>query len=685
MERSKILEWFSRVPFEEHHLFIRQFRQAGTGKWLLEKREFIDWKDSPSSSILWLHGIAGGGKTTLASLVIDESMSSSNHAIACFYCKHGERDRQDPVSILSTIIKQLSLMGPEGSLPQSVVSVFNDHKSKSGEMQLSESQKLIASLPENFVQTVIVIDALDECDKESRRQLLNALDIIIKSSAGVIKLFVTSRDADDIALKLEGTPNIYIHSSDNSGDIAAFVRAEVEKCTSEKLLLRGSVRPEIKESIIEKLTSGADGMFLWVTLQIKSICEEKSAKAIQKALKQLPKGLKGTYSVIWDKICGSSKENELLARRTLKWILCAKSPLAEAEIVDAVPIEPMDFTGSEDHEDLTVQDLLDVCQNLIVVDEQLGVLRTAHFSVNEYLQDHFKMAEAHGQAAEICLTLMRRPKIYDEPPMPRATMPQRMTPRPSIYHERHPLRYYMSDHWAYHIRFSDDASNNLLELQKAVFNGSPAFYAWLREAEKRYCFRLMEQEEKLTPLWVASFYKLWDICKSLLRSNPGDCNISNNLGQTPLFWAAYDGNEEVVKLLLEVEGVDVDFRNGSGRTPLSVAASGGHETVIKLLLEKEGVDPNSRNSVRRETPLWTAASKGHETIVKLFLEKEGVNLNSEDVYGRTPLDIALKSKHKAVVEVNLSTSVIEIEVTANIFASSTSYCIEFSKKRHAIE
>ncbi|KAL7274140.1 hypothetical protein RUND412_002974 [Rhizina undulata] len=634
-ERFEILEWLSKVPFENHHLFIRPFRQAGTGEWLLEKKEFIDWKDSSSSSILWLRGIAGAGKTVLASVFsimeTDRSTRSNNDAVLYFYCKHGEKERQNPLSILSTLVKQLSLLtSPEGSLPQPVVSIFK-HKSKSGKLQLSESQELIASLAKNFIRTTIVIDALDDCDKQSRQELLTALEAIMKSSAGLIKIFVTSRPAYDIELKLEGVPNVYIHSSDNSGDIAAFVRAEVDRCILWKSLLRGSVALELKESIIEKLTSGADGI----------ICDEKTSNAIDKALQRLPTGLKGTYSVIWEKICGQSEESEILARRTLKWIMCAQSPLVEAEILDAVSIKPLDFTGNQDHQGLKTQDLLDVCQNLIVMDE-LGVLRTAHFSVDEFLEHHFKMTEAHNCAAEICLTLMSRPKIYDEPPMPPPLNTYfwgypKPTARPNIYVEPHPLRYYMFDHWAYHLRFSGDASNSLLEFQKEFFNTSSAFYAWLQAAGEQWDeFRPMEQKDKLTPLWVASYYQLWPISKNLLRSNVDNCDIRNVSGKTPLYWAAYFGNEEVVRLLLEKKDVDINSKTHNGETALWAAASGGHESVARLLLAMEGIDINSKNNDGK-TPLWAAAKKGYEGVVKLLLEREDVDINSKNEFGETPL------------------------------------------------
>ncbi|KAL7266423.1 hypothetical protein RUND412_011032 [Rhizina undulata] len=573
--------------------------------------DFIEWKDSPSSSTLWLHGIAGAGKTTLASLVIDESIESKNDAVAYFYCKHGERDRQDPASILSTIVKQLSLMGPAEFLPQSVVSTFKAQKPKSGTMQLSESRKLIANLAENFVQTIIVIDALDECDKESRKDLLAALDIILNSSNGVIKLFVTSRDADDIALKLENVPKIYITSSDNTADIAAFVRAEVDKRILDKSLLRGEVTSEVKESIIEKLNYGANGIFhlngnqVFVGYFTNQEHMRGKNSGDDRGLIAAPTGnLERHVLGNMGKMYGQIAHNRTLAEKTLKWIMCAQSPLAVAEILQALSVEPMDFTGKKARRDLQVQHLLDVCQNLIVMDEQLGVLRTAHFSVDEFLEDHFKIAEAHKQAAEVCLTMMRRPKIYENPPMSSVfngginffDRHRNLTPRPEVYHEPNPLRYYMFDHWAYHVRFSGAASNSLLELQKDFFNASPAYCAWLKAAEERWeLFRPMQRKNKLTPLWVASYYQLSDICKTLLSANVNDYNIRNVYETTPLFLAANFGNEEVVKLLVEKGGVDINSKNESGETPLFAAARWGHEAVVELLLKRKDVDINSKN------------------------------------------------------------------------------------------
>lgn len=73
------------MSFNEHHILVNSLRHPDTGKWLLEKESFLQWKKPDSKSLFWLHGprelassllhvelrltnrlIAGSGKTLLS-------------------------------------------------------------------------------------------------------------------------------------------------------------------------------------------------------------------------------------------------------------------------------------------------------------------------------------------------------------------------------------------------------------------------------------------------------------------------------------------------------------------------------------------------------------------------------------------------------------------------------------------
>lgn len=64
-KRKKILQWLSSEPYIKHHEQTKKDVLSGTGQWLLSDPEFIRWKEDSASSILWLHGILGSGKSKL--------------------------------------------------------------------------------------------------------------------------------------------------------------------------------------------------------------------------------------------------------------------------------------------------------------------------------------------------------------------------------------------------------------------------------------------------------------------------------------------------------------------------------------------------------------------------------------------------------------------------------------------
>lgn len=64
-ERLQILDWMSKVLYGKNHDTVRSQRTKDTCEWLLKHNRYLDWQDTSSSVILWLHG-------TRRSLLIEE-------------------------------------------------------------------------------------------------------------------------------------------------------------------------------------------------------------------------------------------------------------------------------------------------------------------------------------------------------------------------------------------------------------------------------------------------------------------------------------------------------------------------------------------------------------------------------------------------------------------------------------
>jgi hypothetical protein len=56
-ERRELLTWMSKIPHQSHHKIVGEGILSGSGAWLLQKTEFVEWRKSSASSVLWLHGI----------------------------------------------------------------------------------------------------------------------------------------------------------------------------------------------------------------------------------------------------------------------------------------------------------------------------------------------------------------------------------------------------------------------------------------------------------------------------------------------------------------------------------------------------------------------------------------------------------------------------------------------------
>ncbi|KAH6869627.1 hypothetical protein B0T10DRAFT_450909, partial [Thelonectria olida] len=427
-KRRKILHWISAEPYRQHHEQTKSEVLEGTGKWLLQDPTFLRWKNESASSILWLRGIPGSGKSKLTSIVVEDAQDAFQRnqtpAPVYFYCSRNPAvpGRSDPSRIAAAIARQLSTPQAGGSLLEAAVEAYKQREADafaSGPLRLVESKDLILKLLDRYkgATMTIVIDALDECNEATRASLLDTLDDLLKASPCLLKIFVSSRNDQDIVYKLDNYPNLDLSSNRNSADINLFVQSETKRLVNNGSLLRFSMRKEeLRNKIIHELTSNADGMFRWVSLQLQALQQHRTDEAILERLGRLPRTLAELYQEVLSKIENFEAEaDRQLARNALSWMLCSREQLRSDDFLAAVSVTKDRSTSA-----ISRDQLLHLCCNLVNFDSTLDAFRFSHLSVREFLEDQemYGTGSVNAIVAEACLFHIVGVTPEIEPPTP---------------------------------------------------------------------------------------------------------------------------------------------------------------------------------------------------------------------------------------------------------------------------
>lgn len=279
-----------------------------------------------------------------------------------------------------------------------------------------------------------------------------------------------------------------------------------------------------------------------------------------------------------------------MAEKALTLVLYATEPLSPEAFITA-----SSFPSTAD--DLTLPVLVDICQGLVVLDEGLGVVRFAHFSVQEFLLKEIFVEEGHATVADVTLNLLLIP-----------------SPHPSF----HAILAYANFNWPIHVRQSGPRSRRLC---KEFLSSSIPYNTWVSRVSRKHTELCPNMSGTLSPLIVASFYELEDIVEFLL-ANETNPNSTNYWDESSLHITASNGNQYITRLLLN-HGATVDSSYSTGQTALANAARKGHEGVVRILLDIDGVGLDSRD-YDGQTPLGHAAEEGHVKVVQMLLKKGGL-------------------------------------------------------------
>lgn len=172
--------------------------------------EIERWAErSPGKCIFWLNGMAGTGKSTIAYTVaqrLSERRPPSRATLgASFFFKRGERNRASAVSFFPTIVHQLrrKIPGLAAFIDRAIDADPEICHKALGEQFKKLLEGPLRELGDSLsaVQYVVVVDALDECQKEDDiRTLLQLWSRLSQNPHIPVRWFLTSRP--ELAIQL---------------------------------------------------------------------------------------------------------------------------------------------------------------------------------------------------------------------------------------------------------------------------------------------------------------------------------------------------------------------------------------------------------------------------------------------------------------------------------------------------
>ncbi|KAF2726506.1 hypothetical protein EJ04DRAFT_183419, partial [Polyplosphaeria fusca] len=662
---------------------------AKTCKWLLKDRQYLDWLDESKlgehHGFLWIKGKAGAGKSTLMKFVFLNARKTMKKRIilSFFFNARGEDIEKSTTGAYRSLLLQLlerlpAIQSIFDLLSLSASSFGTDHQWSIELLKMLLEQALQA-LGETCV--VCFIDALDECDEEQIRDMLQFFERLgeIAVSTNIrFQVCFSSRHYPHITIR-KGLELVLEGQEGHTQDIANYIETELKIGQSK---MAQQIRLELQEK--------ASGIFMWIVLVIGILNKEwdrGQIHALRRKLQDIPNDLHELFRDILTR--DSHNKNGLVL--CIQWVLFAKQPLSPEQFYHAIlsGVDP-DAVSAWDSEEIT-KDVL----KRFILDCSKGLVQTTvskkqkvqfiHESVRDFLIKDNGLSkiwselgsnfqgQSHEQLKQCCsyyISLDVATSLNIPDSLPKASSQQAASVRTLAMH-RFPLLEYAVRNVLYH---ADAAEGSGVSQEHFVESFPPPHWVKLDNLfEKHEVRRHSERVSCLYLLAELNVANLIKVCRSLDQC----ITVESERYGCPLFAAAATGSKEALELCMKstrtdqatgilVHGVDEpksqqdlaertakrDFVYSKSKGFLLNAAELGHDGVLTLLLGLGEYEINVKDSKDR-TALWWASKNGCQRAVSSLLVTGSATINSKDKDNQTPLYIAAETGNDVVVAVLL--------------------------------
>ena len=329
---------------------------AHTYSWIFESNSnsdqswdsFTSWLGQDHGDpVYWVSGKAASGKSTLMRYIIENNRRLCKCLDAWtqgrplmtphfFFWSTGTAMQKSQNGLFRSLLHQIFSQNPhliQEALPDLVRLALSlpYHQVRQRIWSLKELKQTFCNLMEQDKKSTcycFLIDGLDEYDGDCLE-----LSMFLKAIATCsnVKLCVASRPLLALEHHFDGVPKLRLQDL-TIGDISRFVRDRLEEHPRFHALAQRE--PEESSNLISEIVQTSCGVFLWVSLVVKSLLEGLTnydgLLDLRKRLRELPPELEGLYSTMLNSISPPFYREQ--ASRLLQLVYQSPKPLSPAEL-----------------------------------------------------------------------------------------------------------------------------------------------------------------------------------------------------------------------------------------------------------------------------------------------------------------------------------------------------------------
>ncbi|OBT99536.1 hypothetical protein VE01_02798 [Pseudogymnoascus verrucosus] len=642
-------------------------RTPGSCEWILSNMAFRKWISDKNSTLLHITGGMGTGKSILTSFLADRikplietAMAPCDVTMCSFFCDDKDIGRKNGREILRSLLYQI--LQQRHDLIQHATTRFS--QIPSNQWSLNALWETLSDITLNPMAgtIVVIIDAIDECEIDSRDRILamtrKLLTQGLNPENNCIKFLISSRPSVDLTEEIQQySTSISLDNEDGikNRDIPLVIQR----------LKHGPQNKKFLERIVNENPKDLDGMYCCILSDIDIEYQTLASKVLRvlvtslRPLTTAELQLALAISLDHRTLKLVEEDSDMAIERTVRLALGAFVGIYDSK-VQLTHQSAKEFllrlsTGSVANLESIKSDLRNIYGvNQRTANLELATVCIAFLGLDEFSETHLinenmlAFKELPGATEDILRFNDNSSQVDSIESSETAQVPR--------FFE------YSARYWTSHLSMSGESipKSFIISAIRFLHRGTNCLENWSSQ------YRLSSVEfaalpKDLDPLLVSAFFGLAHLTNEILENYSSPLQDPNK--SLALTWACRMGHIDAVKALLE-HGTSPSGKSLEGGSPLSWVCAGGHLEIARVLLHKSNRPQVNRGDENGRTPLSWAVGSSHLQIVQLLLSREDIDVSIADWAGSPPLFWAVGSKPQgqdlAVLEVLVSEPRVDI-------------------------